>query len=57
MACHHLFHHPQTPEEREAIVNQLNYCRRIGDGQGAMIALVQLTEPCFPLEPDAEGAK
>ncbi|MEV1003344.1 hypothetical protein [Nonomuraea sp. NPDC050202] len=57
MTCHHLFHHPQTPAERETIVKQLNYCRSIGDGPGVMVALVQLTQPCSSPEPDAEGAK
>ncbi|MEV4079157.1 hypothetical protein AB0J43_02540 [Nonomuraea fuscirosea] len=57
MACHHLFHHPQTPAERETIVKQLNYCRSIGDGQGVLVALVQLTQPCTSLESDAEGSE
>ncbi|MEV0236810.1 hypothetical protein [Nonomuraea sp. NPDC050786] len=57
MACHHLFYHPQTPEEREAIVKQLDYCRSIGDSQGTMIALVQLTQPCTSPAANAGGAK
>ncbi|WP_187414101.1 hypothetical protein [Nonomuraea sp. PA05] len=57
MTCHHLFHHPQTSTERDAIVQQLNYCRSIGDGQGVLVALVQLTEPCSSPESDDEGAE
>ncbi|WP_237101358.1 hypothetical protein [Nonomuraea sp. MG754425] len=56
MTCHHLFHHPQTPKERDAVVKQLNYCRSIGDDQGMMIVLVQLTEPCLAPESNAGGA-
>ncbi|MGR6921244.1 hypothetical protein ACU635_43970 [[Actinomadura] parvosata] len=57
MACDHLFHHPQTPDERKAIAQQLDYCRSIGDGPGVLVALVQLTQPCTSPERDAEGAE
>lgn len=44
--CNHIFRHPQTKEEREQLINDLEYFRKIGDSHGIPITLARLTEKC-----------
>ena len=46
MNCHCFIRHAITPEERKAASDRLDYSRSIGDQNGMIIALAQLTGNC-----------
>ena len=41
--CHCFIRHPVTESERKAVADRLEYAREIGDQNGILIALAQLT--------------
>ncbi|MFJ2780263.1 hypothetical protein [Kitasatospora sp. NPDC087315] len=41
--CHHLFAHPATDADHDALTDDLAYFRSIGDGAGILIAVARLT--------------
>ena len=41
--CHCIIKHPVTVEERKVVCDNLDYFRRIGDSQGALFCLAQLS--------------
>ena len=43
--CFHIVRHSNTPEDREKVVEMIEYARRIGDMQALPILLLQL-ETC-----------
>jgi hypothetical protein len=44
--CHCLIRHPQNAAERKVVAEELKYARSIGDTQGIMIRVAQLTGRC-----------
>ena len=44
--CHCFIRHPVTESERKAVADRLEYAREIGDQNGILIALAQLTGNC-----------
>tara|TARA_A100001011_G_scaffold354543_1_gene397031 strand:- start:484 stop:675 length:192 start_codon:yes stop_codon:yes gene_type:complete len=44
--CHCFIRHAVTKEDREAVTRRLEYAREIGDSNGIIIALAQLTGNC-----------
>ena len=46
--CRCIIRHPQTKQEQTAVKEALAYARKVGDMQGIMITLAQLTGKCDP---------
>ena len=44
--CHCFVKHPTTTTERKQVSDALTYARKVGDSQGTMLALAQLTGKC-----------
>ena len=44
--CHCFIRHAVTKDDREAVARRLEYAREIGDSNGIIIALAQLTGDC-----------
>jgi len=48
MACHCIIAHPESPEEREHVVEALHRARELGDEPAVVLAMAQLTGSCPP---------
>jgi len=46
MACYCIIAHPESPEERERVVEALHRARELGDEPAVMLAMAQLTGRC-----------
>jgi len=44
--CRCIIKHPANKEQRDKIAERLDYFRRIGDTQGTMLCIAQLTSKC-----------
>jgi len=56
MSCHCFVKHPETPEERESIVQGMKYARNVGDSLGMALCLVRLS-PCPSSNDTEKGEK
>jgi len=54
MTCHCFIRHANTPDERAAAANRLEYSREIGDSNGILISIAALTGPCPARKRDDE---
>jgi hypothetical protein len=54
--CHHLIHCAVDGPTRKTVVGHLDYARRVGDANGTILRIAQLTGPCClpPAEPNTE---
>ncbi len=53
--CHCFIRHAITPEDRKTVTHRLEYAREIGDNNGLIIALAQLTGHCPARRPSADS--
>jgi len=44
--CHHLFHCAVDGPTRKAVVERLDYARKVGDSNDTTLRIAQLTGPC-----------
>ena len=54
--CHHLIHCAVDGPTRKTVIGHLDYARRVGDANGTVLRIAQLTGPCClpPADPSAK---
>ena len=54
--CHHLIHCAVDGPTRKTVIGHLGYARRVGDANGTVLRIAQLTGPCClpPADPSAK---